>query len=52
MELAVFNKTGKETGRKVELMDTIISQKNVMRFQAAHARLRSKKGPAEHAPAV
>jgi large subunit ribosomal protein L4 len=25
MELAVFNKTGKETGRKVELMDTIFS---------------------------
>jgi large subunit ribosomal protein L4 len=25
MELTVFNKTGKETGRKVELMDTIFS---------------------------
>ena len=25
MELAVFNKTGKETGRKVELKDTIFS---------------------------
>jgi large subunit ribosomal protein L4 len=25
MELAVFNKTGKETGRKVELVDTIFS---------------------------
>jgi len=25
MELAVFNKTGKETGRKVELMDSIFS---------------------------
>ena len=25
MELAVFNKTGKETGRKVELMDTVFS---------------------------